>query len=151
MLLEMFRWHPVVLVNYCCQSPCLADTLSLMSYKWQVRQINNIYIYIYIYIYRCHRVGKRSRDKERQILCKFKSYKPRSVVFSAKKSAQAGVFISEDLTAKKSNLLYKARILRREGKIKQCWSYNGRIYIKMKDDTSKVVYNEAYMLDKNLL
>ena len=97
---------------------------------------------------RCHRVGKRSRDKERQILCKFKSYKPRSVVFSAKKSAPAGVFISEDLTAKKSNLLYKARILRREGKIKQCWSYDGRIYIKMKDDTSRVVYNEAYLLDK---
>ena len=38
-------------------------------------------------------------------------------MFAAKKSALEGVFISEDLTAGKGNLLYKARILKGEEKM----------------------------------
>ena len=40
MLSEMFRWHPLVLVNYSWRSPCLADTLSLMSYLLMARAAN---------------------------------------------------------------------------------------------------------------
>ena len=95
---------------------------------------------------RSHRVGNKGK-KVRPILCKFKSYKPRAAVFAAKKSAPEGVYISEDLTAAKGNLLYKARILKREEKIKQCWSYDGRIYIKKNNEDTKVVHSVDYMMD----
>ena len=64
-------------------------------------------------------------------------------MFAAEKSAPEGVYISEDLT----NLLYKARILKREEKIKQCWSYDGRIYIKKNNEETKVVHSVDYMMD----
>ena len=89
---------------------------------------------------RSHRVGKKGK-KVSPVLCKFKSYKPRAAVFAAKKYAPEGVYISEDLTAAKGNLLYKARILKREEKIKQCWSYDGRIYIKKNNEDMKVVHS----------
>ena len=95
---------------------------------------------------RSHRVGKKGKNG-RQILCKFKSYKTRAAVFSAKKSTPNNVYISEDLTAKKSYLLFKARLLKRDGKLKQCWSFDGRIYVKMINELTQVVYNESHLLD----
>jgi hypothetical protein len=95
---------------------------------------------------RSHRVGKRG-NKTRAIICKFKSYKARASVFAVKKNAPNGVYVSEDLTSKKAVLLYKARVLKREGKMKQCWSYDGRIYIKKLNDDTKVIYDETHMMD----
>ena len=40
------------------------------------------------------------------------------------------VFINEDLTAFRSNLLYQARQLKKDKQIEDCWSWDGNILIK---------------------
>jgi hypothetical protein len=39
------------------------------------------------------------------------------------------VFLNENLTKKREDLLYKARVLRRAGKIQGAWSADGNILI----------------------
>ena len=43
---------------------------------------------------------------------------------------QRGIFINEDLTKRRSNLLYQARKLKKEKKINDCWSYDGKVMLK---------------------
>ena len=43
---------------------------------------------------------------------------------------QRGIFINEDLTRKRSNLLWKARQMKKEKKINDCWSYDGKVMVK---------------------
>ena len=77
-------------------------------------------------ICRSHRVGrlKQIDDKNakiRPILVRFTSYRIRNAVYTAKKKSNS-VFISEDLTAVRNNLLYKAKRHRDAGIFKYAWS-----------------------------
>ena len=40
------------------------------------------------------------------------------------------VYINEDLTSKRAALAYKARSLKKENKINDCWTYTGRVLVK---------------------
>jgi hypothetical protein len=76
----------------------------------------------------------------RQILVKLATYRSRKRVMDLRgylKNSSLGIFISEDLTRKRSELLYKARILKREGRINGAWSADGTILIL--DPANKVV------------
>lgn len=100
---------------------------------------------------RSHRVGKvdtrgsvgqktSSRRKHRDIIVKFTRYNARDGLFQVRKELRDipnldSIFISEDLTNKRSKLLYNARILRRVKKIKAAYSTNGKIYIRDNADT----------------
>jgi hypothetical protein len=53
------------------------------------------------------------------------------------KNSHYGLFISEDLTRKRLELLYKARVLKREKKINGAWTADGKILIL--DTSNKVV------------
>ena len=40
------------------------------------------------------------------------------------------IFINDDLTRRRSHLLWKARQLKKANKISDCWSYDGKILVK---------------------
>lgn len=85
---------------------------------------------------RVHRVGKKSsNEKGRPLLVKFATYRDRDQVYRAKsrlKKDQASktIFINEDLTRPRAQLLFLARRLKRDKKISDCWTHDGKILIK---------------------
>lgn len=81
-----------------------------------------------------------TNPKPRAILCQFLSYSDKAAVMKNRHilyDEMKGVHINEDLTRKRSNLLYKCRVLKRQKKILECWSYDGRIAVK--DKKHKIV------------
>ena len=86
-------------------------------------------------INRVHRVGPRRalEAPPRPILCQFISYGDKAAAIRNRKHLRhrmAGVFISEDLTRKRAQLLFQARQLVKKKKLSQAWSADGRIAIK---------------------
>ena len=89
---------------------------------------------------RSHRVGpKRGKDgnstsRPRDIIVKFVSYRSRQKLVqkrgALKSCGYAGKFINEDLTRSRSLLLYKCRELKRQGRIQDTWSTDGKILVK---------------------
>lgn len=87
-------------------------------------------------ISRSHRTGKIEEGKTRQILVKFASYASRDRVIRSRKKLK-GVsspegkpyMVTEDLTKERSFIAWKARILKRKTKVKDTWTWDGRIYI----------------------
>ena len=80
----------------------------------------------------CHRV----------VLVKFQCERRRDTILrqrgNLKKSDISNrIFVNEDLTATGALLAYRARQLRKKGKIADTWSVNGKIVIK--DNLSKIV------------
>ena len=91
---------------------------------------------------RAHRVGKRVEGKTRPLLVKLTSYRARRSIIGARRilrdtgEDRPKVFINEYLTQKRATLLFKARTKKREKRIQDCWSYDGRIVIL--DNVSKI-------------
>ena len=84
---------------------------------------------------RIHRVGrKREQEKGRPILIKFATYQERDKVYRARtklKNYQTSrVFINEDLTRPRVQLLYEARQLKKTKQILDCWTHDGQVLIK---------------------
>ena len=80
---------------------------------------------------RSHRVGRRVPGKPRAIIVKFTSYNMRRKFYQARKrTTGSGVFISEDLTKRRSNIMYIARGLKRDNLIHSCWTTDGRMYVR---------------------
>ena len=89
---------------------------------------------------RTHRVGKPdpTRTRHREILVKFVSYRARQKLYKMRKNLKdngyAGVFLNEDLTKTRSNVLYEARKVVKADRAKGAWSADGNILIKDFDD-----------------
>ena len=111
-------------------------------------------------ICRMHRVGKPNSNgtsNPRQILLKFTRYGARLKVMKARKLLRNDdpngedqtdgrpkrVYINEDLTRKRVKVAKLARDAKRMRKIKETWVYDGKIFLKLKDDTIKVVTDEV--------
>ena len=105
---------------------------------------------------RVHRTGRPKLGSHRPVLIKFATYGARQKVFKNRKylkkqpevqdasevnGDQMGkkhqIFINEDLTKARSHLLWKARSYKRDKKINDCWTYDGRILIK--DKKNKII------------
>lgn len=100
---------------------------------------------------RSHRVGKPRHGKIRPIIVKFTGYNIRRKLYQARKNAE-GYYASEDLTRVRSNILYKARLERKFGRFKHCWTSDGRINIRLQDDTTHVITTLAQLdrlIDEN--
>ena len=87
---------------------------------------------------RSHRVGKPGVKQRRDIIVKFSTYRARERIFKnrskLKDSEFRGVFINEDLTKLRGELLYEARKCVKAGMLKGAWSADGRILIKNNAD-----------------
>ena len=87
---------------------------------------------------RSHRVGRppnnTHRPLTRPVIVRFTSYKARQAIFKGrsklKTSQFRGVFLNEDLTKTRDNLLYQARRLLKNRQLNGAWSYDGSILIK---------------------
>lgn len=93
-------------------------------------------------INRVHRVGpKTQQGGPRSIICQFTTYPDKYKTMLLKKqirSTHPNVFINEDLTRSRSALSFDARKLKREGKISDTWTADGRIVVK--DNNNKIHY-----------
>ena len=94
---------------------------------------------------RSHRVGRPREPhhnsdepiKPREIIVKFSHTKARMELLRARailRKNRSDIFINEDLTAVRKELAYKCHVLRRNGKLKKVWIYNGNAYVKQNDD-----------------
>ena len=105
---------------------------------------------------RSHRVGKpdnrgrtaaTTRMRHRDINVKFATYNARHRLYSMRKELRntdmnkvlAKVFINEDLTTYRLKLLFDARSLVRNNKLKSAYSSDGKIFIRDHNDHRSVV------------
>ncbi len=83
---------------------------------------------------RCHRVGRKVKGKDRQIIVKFVSYWDRNSVITNRRKLLdhkvKGVYINEDLTQFRSRLFKRTRDLQKAGSFYRTWTRDGRIYIE---------------------
>lgn len=99
---------------------------------------------------RVHRIGKKKNDAVRPLIVKFATYRERNRVYRAKQRLKSDnterIFLNEDLTRKRSLLLYQARQLKKRKRINDCWSFDGQVLIK--DIRGKVTpINSQHELD----
>ncbi len=97
---------------------------------------------------RSHRVGppNKNRTKPRAVIVKFTTYNTRRRLYEARMKS-ADVFISEDLTQQRSRLYYNARLERRAGRFQHVWSRDGRIHVRLYDNSVKVITTLAQLDD----
>lgn len=81
-----------------------------------------------------YRVGKPNEScKSRPVVIKFTSYRVRDMVFRKRgnlKTTARNTYINEDLTKKRSQQFQLARQMKRNGKINDCWTWDGTVLIK---------------------
>ena len=72
-------------------------------------------------------------------LVRFRSERSRDTVYKARGQLKEfnhrsdpvkRIFVNEDLTARRANIAFETRKLKKEKKIADCWTFNGRIIIK---------------------
>ena len=100
---------------------------------------------------RSHRVGKledtgristrKSKKSSRDIIVKFSSYNARRRLFQIRKELRTTenedfkkIFINEDLTKLRSEILFEARNLRRVNKPNSAYSSDGKLFVRDKKD-----------------
>ncbi len=93
---------------------------------------------------RSHRVGKPKAGKPREMIVKFATYRARQKVIrnrtALKTSGHTGVFVNEDLTQFRSELLYEARQLVKAKKIAGAWSSDGTVLVKTVNDEVTTIH-----------
>ena len=97
-------------------------------------------------IVKCFRLGRKPRlnrgTRPRPILVKFASVSLKTEVLLARRRTRKfastrfpnPVFINEDLTPARQEIFAECRKMKKVGKLKDCWTQNGRILIKSLDD-----------------
>lgn len=91
-------------------------------------------------IERSHRIGKpRALGRPRDIIVKFVSYRIRRKVYGVRTQTKVkgfmGVYINEDLTKPRSQLLRKARNMVKNRNLVSAWSSDGTILVRDQKDT----------------
>ena len=86
-------------------------------------------------IQRCHRVGPLKDDlpRPRPIICQFTGQKDKRAVLGAWKKIKEKhptVTVNEDLTRIRSKIAYMARKLKRNDKIANTWTADGKVLVK---------------------
>ena len=89
---------------------------------------------------RLHRVGRQSRGsgtetatRPRDIIVKFTNSSARLAVLKCRKTLRdrkASVYINEDLTSFRMGLSYECRMLKRDKRIRNVWTFNGNVFVE---------------------
>lgn len=88
---------------------------------------------------RSHVIGKVNKGKS-QVIVRFLSYRTRNSVYTNKKSLKGdpdGVFITENLTKYRTELVKRLSQLKFHRKIYTYWTSDGRIYVKKMETSRK--------------
>lgn len=99
---------------------------------------------------RSHRVGKirtRPVKRHRDIIVKFATYNARNRLFQERNFFREtdnddlkSIFLNEDLTKRRSEILYEARKLRRPNKLVAAYSSDGKIIVRDKENKKHQIY-----------
>lgn len=90
----------------------------------------------------CHRIGKRSKDADRQIIVKFTSRLVRNKVLRHKKSLPKNIFVNEDLT-RTNHLVLMCMKKKLPDEVDTSWTMNGDVFYRNKmGNVHKVQYRE---------
>jgi hypothetical protein len=94
----------------------------------------------------CHRLRKSNPNQPPTIVVRFTSRKVRAAVLRARKELrvsgkprQQPVYINEHLTRNTSAIFAAARKLVKAHKVKQSWTSNGQVKIKLLDDSIRSI------------
>jgi hypothetical protein len=91
----------------------------------------------------CHRLGKKSEGKGRQIIVRFKSRLTKDAIMRRKKNLPKPLFVSEDLTKRNHHVLMCVKN-KMPDEVDKCWTLNGKIYYKDKVGNIKQVHYNDY-------
>ena len=98
-----------------------------------------------------HRLGKPSAGgKPRPVIVRFTDNRPRDVILRAKRQlrdSRSQIFVNEDLTQHRAKLASKTRQLKKDHKIGDCWTFNGRVMLKTTDNAVREVLTEADLVN----
>ena len=85
---------------------------------------------------RSHRFSKPNSP----IIVKFATHNKKNNVYKNKKKLKGkGIFITESLTSKRVEYIKKLADLRKSGKIKSCWSADGKLFYTLPSATQKKI------------
>ena len=90
---------------------------------------------------RSHVIGKVKNGRS-QVIVRFISYRKREMVYSAKRKLKGDphkIFITENLTNYRTNIVKALAELKFTGHIYTYWTSDGRIYVKQFNNSRKVV------------
>ena len=137
------RANSLILFNDWAESPNESVQIKTKSYMNDVLHIN----INDTDIVKCHRIGRTDRNnrsvRPRPILVKFHSASLKSEILNARRKIRnfssadfpSPVFINEDLTDARRSVYAKCRNLKKEKRILDCWTQNGRVLIKTDTNT----------------
>ena len=96
---------------------------------------------------RSHRVGQM-KSGTRTLIVKFTSYRARQHLYAARKKlrdteAYKNTYINEDITARRSKILFAARSLVRAKKLKAAYSSDGKLFLRDNNDEKYHVAAES--------
>jgi len=93
-----------------------------------------------------HRLPRKHGSRasaSRPLIVRFNNRRARATVMAAKRTLRqdttSRVYINEHLTTVVSHLFAEARRLKSDHRIAQTWTFNGHVYVKVRDQTSSPV------------
>ena len=90
-----------------------------------------------------HRTGKSHPNKPRQVIVKFTSYQHRRRVMAQRRQLRGtNLYVNEDLTRKRNALYWSARNAKRQQRIRDAWTYDGRVMIKTHSGHTHEIHHE---------
>ena len=106
-------------------------------------------------IERSHRLSAKRETGCRSIIVRFRAERTRDKVFSERftlkghnsRNRSAQIFVNEDLTRRRTMLVYESRKLKQQKKITDCWTTNAKIMIK---DLNNRIKEITYVNDLQL-
>lgn len=98
----------------------------------------------------CHRLKKLHAVQHPPVIVRFTSRKARAAVLAARNklrpsrsignaSSTVPVYINEHLTKRTSQLFAEARKVMKAKRINKTWTYNGRVVVKLRDETIRTI------------
>lgn len=94
-------------------------------------------------ISRSHRLPNSRSKKPRSIVVRFTTYNKRLLFIKGRKKLQEtrkNIFISEHLTKQSADLAYECRQLKRSKAIKDTWTRDGKIYLKIERNNQEYIH-----------
>jgi small-conductance mechanosensitive channel len=99
-------------------------------------------------ISRSHQIGKPNKSGNIQIICKFKNWKIKNKVYTEKKKMKnTSIFVTEDLTNYRQEIIHELSKAKRAEKLHSFWTNDGRIFVKWRDRGPKQLIHSFWDLD----
>lgn len=94
-------------------------------------------------ICRVHRTGRKTQDsRPRPCIVKLISYQKRDIIYKRRSKLRHSshtVYVNEDLTKRRSHMLWKARQAKKQKAILDTWTFDGKLFVKTLDNKIEIV------------